>query len=803
VSETVNIIDQSGKPFTVDPVDLDEALRQGYRLKEQTGLESAVETGHAAALGLGSGLTAGLVEGATPGGTEGDQSQTVGQEEVAAAKTHPIAHGLGELAGMAGATAALPGGAIQEGLGATTGLGRIGAKALSGGVDFGFFGAAHAVGESALGDEQLNAQKILAAGGLGVALGALGGGVGGVLEEGLSVGAKKLAAMFEDSKDTLKEFASSQARRAAGQTQRDLKFLGEERANEVGDMMLERGHLGNGMRAPNARGILDSVEADRAAQGQVIGKVLDDVEASGARPDYDAVIKDLEKHEASLTPEQRRVASADIQHAKDAVMEYGARQPGEGYTGFRALNELKQDLQAQAKWGDPAQAFAGQLKRQLSGAVRDSMDKQLGAHLGPELGKQYAEASQLYGLLSDASRIANHGVERLANTPLGLRDTGIGAALGLLHGNPLMGVAGAIGSKVLRERGPGVAARLASAIADSPVLETVADHFAKALEKAQPGALGTFGPVLTNALAMGPEHALATHMVLANKYPDQYQPRAAMAGFPAETPQQTQAALTKAHGLTQLKGALSAHDADMGRAVDKAIRGGAGPKANVLKSQDFGAKRMSRDTTAAYEARRNEVHALAADPRALAERVARNIGPLTNIAPVTASAVAGTAQRAVAYLQSKLPAVPPEAPLVAKWLPSPTEVEGFTRSLEAVQNPMSVLAHAAAGTLTPDAVLAVKSVYPGLYQRIQAGVIDKLTDSPATVPYRQRVMLSLLVGTDLDGTMSQGAVARTQAAYAAAPANEGAPQKPLRPARESKMGIADRAKTPLQEQENA
>jgi hypothetical protein len=144
--------------------------------------------------------------------------------------------------------------------------------------------------------------------------------------------------------------------------------------------------------------------------------------------------------------------------------------------------------------------------------------------------------------------------------------------------------------------------------------------------------------------------------------------------------------------------------------------------------------------------------------------------------------------------------MPPErGPLGPKWTPSQAEISKFNRYYQAVEDPTSILKQAAAGTLTPEAVEAVKAVYPELYDRMSQAALEKISSHRGPVPYRSKLMLSFMLGTDLDGTLNPASIARNQATIrgpsAKAPDSlPGGPQP--NPKGAEKLTIAKRSQLP-------
>lgn len=757
----VPLIGPDGKPYVIDSSELDSALRQGFKQpiepeEQEPGLVNALgratDVAGTTATGALQGITGGLF-GAALG--KSDSASEAAQVYEAGARAHPIAHGLGEVAGtlVSPINEIAPG--IEGAIAPETAVGRIGAKALGGAGTVSLFGAGNALSEEMLGDGQLNAEKLIAGAGLGAVLGGVGGGLGGVLGEGLNA---------IKGSESLEELANNRALKAAGAIQKDLKKLTPEEQQAIGQMLLDRGHVKMGSTAADS---LESIEKDMEEQGQRIGghiKVADAV----AKPDFLGMQQRLSDFGGSLNPLERNAIAPDLKATSEALTELEAKG-----AGFGDLNDIKGTLQAKAKWTPNEDSVAGGMKRQLAGVFRDELDSQIAPALGSDAAKDFVDAKTLYGQLAKAQRFAQGAADRsLGNRAVSLTDYITGAGITGLVGGPhglAGGVLGAMANRVLREHGSSIIASLANKLAESPALSAVAEGFSKRLAAVAP-QLGDYAPMLMSAAANAPAEALATHLVYANAS-DDYREKAMMAGFPPELPEHTGPQLAKAGSLAALGGQLKGIDGKIDAHIDAMLRGGGSFKSpsDVLGSQDFGAKRMRRDDEAAHAQRVDEVQRLASDPAALADRLAKN-GGVGHVAPGIAAAQAETASGVVSFLSAKAQHPLPAGPLAPPWMFSDAERHQFLEALGVAQAPLSVLKHAQAGTMTPGQVQALKAMYPKLAEDISTRALAKL--SGRDVPYRQRLMLGLLTGTDVDGTMSGMAIARNQAAI------KGPSQKP-------------------------
>lgn len=200
-----------------------------------------------------------------------------------------------------------------------------------------------------------------------------------------------------------------------------------------------------------------------------------------------------------------------------------------------------------------------------------------------------------------------------------------------------------------------------------------------------------------------------------------------------------------------------------------------------------------------------QVQQFAQDPLHATDALAKQTDSLQEHAPQTAQALQVAAARGVAFLASKVP-TQKMTPLGKPREPSQQEAWQFSRYYDAVNKPTSILKHAAAGTLTPMDVEAVKAVHPELFAHMQAAALEKvMAHKGQPLPYRARLMLSMLLGQDLDGTMSRESLQANQAIYGMPSQKSGedaagAGGGSVRPSQTGlgKLNTANRAMTPGQ-----
>lgn len=155
-----------------------------------------------------------------------------------------------------------------------------------------------------------------------------------------------------------------------------------------------------------------------------------------------------------------------------------------------------------------------------------------------------------------------------------------------------------------------------------------------------------------------------------------------------------------------------------------------------------------------------------------------NVGGQANhYAPEHAVAFGALTARAVQYLNTLKPSTDRMGVLDNDRVPTKAEETKYNEALEIAQQPLVVMDKLKKGTITPDDVTAMKSMYPSLYnglvQQLTSNSIHHLSDEEK-IPYKLKLAISQFVGQPLDSTMSPQAFAMTQGTVAPPPQ----PQQP-------------------------
>lgn len=137
-------------------------------------------------------------------------------------------------------------------------------------------------------------------------------------------------------------------------------------------------------------------------------------------------------------------------------------------------------------------------------------------------------------------------------------------------------------------------------------------------------------------------------------------------------------------------------------------------------------------------------------------------------APKTTGALQMAAARATQFLSGKAPKEQQAGPMSRKLPPSQADLSKFNLYFQTVENPTDVLKHVAAGTLTPEHLETLSTVYPTLFSEMKSTVMEHLMDNMAKpefeLPYKKRQALAMFLGQDLDGSLNPQSIQTNQMA---------------------------------------
>lgn len=773
----IRVVRPDGREATIDESELAIAQKQGYRqltpeLSRQRHLEETrgglLGTLASAATGAGRGIIpfggydAALVAGAgLIGGPE--EREFARQELKNLQEVNPIASAAGEIGGFGLQAALLPvsrvaEGAVELGLGAgNTALGTIGRKAIGGAVggalEGSIVGGSQAASQAVLDDDELTAEKLLAAMGHGAEFGGLMGAGLGAVGGAVKYGSRKLGGALASSlvdagdsamlADNIQGAADSFAGDASGAALRFTKkanryFQGMDSVGGV--VMSERKNLEK-LAGKDFKWFSHAEAAEVAGKRvqeiaeQEISPIIKSAASKGdAAVDAVKIAKRIEDEvakphmQAAATAENavpvRRFINDLLQNNGLILLEDGSI-VGKPDMNLEKLWIERRGLDKKINFNPNAVSLGNQDKQAIRRIMQDEIDKAVERGLGEEGLTKYRDANNRYAKLRLFEDAASDKAARLgANAPFGLRDMGAAGA-GLIAGNPAVGAAMGLGSKFVRERGDFIAAGVLDDLAKSDAIKSV-------------------GMKVNEFITSGVQE------------------------FLEGTAPKTMAVLGTA-----------------GRAAKATVRTAPVLISNYEKRQQWFEEEKSRVTSPTEM----QTH-----------RVMEQLAPLGVTAPGLVATVTGKAANGITALQGRIPttvvadtifALDPEMPI------SDTEMSAYMKYAEGVKDPLSLIKDMRKRQIDAEKVDAVKQVFPKLFAKIQEEVIQQIAAMQAKpkgkkkkdLSYDQKTQLYLLFGVPADGTFDPKFIAGVQQTYKSA--NNPAQAKPGAAPDVAKMQLTD------------
>lgn len=134
--------------------------------------------------------------------------------------------------------------------------------------------------------------------------------------------------------------------------------------------------------------------------------------------------------------------------------------------------------------------------------------------------------------------------------------------------------------------------------------------------------------------------------------------------------------------------------------------------------------------------------------------------------PEMSGAFSKTIASAVGYLQQFEPKQPSALPFdMGVKMPPSTHADLYNHVAKIAEQPLYVLEKVKHGTVIPEEVGAVKTIYPALYQKLQNQIVDHLAEvkaNNATIPYKTKIGLSAFLGSPIDTTFTPESIQAAQ-----------------------------------------
>lgn len=723
----------SGKKVWIPEANRQAAEAKGYRPDDGTSDQPV----RAALEGVARTATLGLSDKALVAAELADPSQLKGRRE-----NSPTASFLGELGG-----GFVPGvGSVSKVIGGVKGFV----------VEGGLMGFSSVMTESVLNNTELTGQRVAA----GITGGALGGGILGTGSKAIGFGLGKIADAASPLVAKLGSKSAKELLEAGAAKVEKLALL-----DDAGKRLLEKAQT----EYPHGLAIDDAIDFGRKAGaispgssfdkpaldlidnrinevGKNIGGYLSRMEAADPFSTV-AELKVVAAMKAALDKYRKNSAfDAAVKRGEREIENFIAKPKRTWQDVWDTQSSLRQNQSVSSLDATNTKDVVENLRLSMRDAVMEASNK-----LAPgsreafhKLVKERAAGELMKDLFENRIYKSGH---------VGLKDMGM--AMLFSNGNPV--AAGAVlGAKhFMDKRGGFIASAAMRKLADSGLMERVADQFHKRTQQVlatAPEMLGPFRMQIERAFSDGALSLMQTHTALASSAQgDNYLSRM---GLTRETPEEESGVSQKMSLLTAMMDADAVAQDETTAAVEGFFQRGAGrpPKESYITAKQFDAKFKS-------------LEAMMRDPQLAMEQIPPQ---LMGAAPATAGQAAASVMNGVAYLYEKAPKSPwagmPES-LQQPWEPSRAELARWNRSVQAVEDPNSVMRLMSNGTATEEHIRALQTVYPAIYADIQEKLVEKLMDVKAKVPYSKRAALAMILGPQALG-MSQQQVMILQEAHA-------------------------------------
>lgn len=140
-------------------------------------------------------------------------------------------------------------------------------------------------------------------------------------------------------------------------------------------------------------------------------------------------------------------------------------------------------------------------------------------------------------------------------------------------------------------------------------------------------------------------------------------------------------------------------------------------------------------------------------------------GDLPHYMPDHGQALGKTAATAVNFLNNARPTTKQPSPLDKPIEPTPIQKEQYNRLLNIAQQPLVVMNHVKDGTVNPQDVIALRTMYPSLYKNLIGKVTTEMVDAVkkgTQIPYKTKIGISQFMGQPMDSTMTAASIMAAQ-----------------------------------------
>lgn len=725
------------------------------------------------------------------------------------------------------------GGAVTEAatIPASSVIGQIVSRGAALGAGSAIEGAAYGLGQSvsehALGDPDLNAEKV----GSNVLNGML---FGGVLGAGLGAAEVAIPASVSSAKNALNKLYDvsvglpGKEPGVLGKTYAEASsFVSGKPYDQIIDAMQNRvkslvkpeeqkeviSEFADGLKDQHSKVSKALYDANKSVRLEESANYLKDIPGDVALPEMTKTVAQLKNTIQEMRAEPDLYPGAYpriLEQVTDRVSkEVGSE--SSAFDVFKSLNDLKSRLDEEIQYG--AAPSGGDLRAQnLIGNIRRSIKNTL------EEPSIWGEAASRQAAFNDAqSQFLN-----LVGKKGVFRSSFMGPALGK-GGKLAYEVSPAKVETYLKQisslRGEAKSQALKSylEVSDNLVNEIEKSYQAlpdKAFDKSGIQAVLEKNRDISNKAIEQSEFNKALNALSGGAHNVQFGEGAAAStailGHPVAAAALETAAMLKAPGLAiqrlaKIERLVQQTTRAIDRGVSQIFKGAA--QAGEKTAGFIGSQIDLEKKDKKYKNVTTQLNDLTNNPEKLLSQLEQSTQNLHNYAPKISQGLQMTGARAVQFLQSKIPGQDVnKRPLSDPYKPSDTELSKWHKYFSIIEEPTRALDQVAKGNLTPETMETLKIVYPKLLHDMQIKVTDGMINAvqkKKPIPYKTKLTLSMFLGQDLVSSLDPKVILSNQNimtnASQAKALQEHAQMSGANKKSISKMEKSNRLLTPMQE----
>lgn len=704
---------------------------------------------------------------------------------------HPVGSAISNAIGTAGLFAAAPVGAGTEAL-----IGGTAGRLVGMGAEGALMGAGNAVSDYALGDPNLNAQKIASDVGMGALFGVGFGALSKVAEAAIPPATQ----FVKNSVNKLADIAGTGIDKIGGDWGKALQ-TGMQSENPEKYVRSMSENLGEVYKASKDA----SKELYETSMPKAVKESLQDVPLEQTQQHTFDLYSNLESMAARMKADPDTYAPAQVKMANKVVSDLqndlvSAQSP---YEIHKALHDFGKDISAGIKY-DKLPTFSQQAvqgtMRDMNTTVRDFLKNP--EVWGEDAANHFSQVSDAYNQLATARKNFESSFMSKEFTPSGMKKVtispnkvngffnnieSVGKDLQNQHLNDFMSATKNISDMSenlhgYRDAGQSISDKITQLAKTHEELQGVAKVMSKAKQpsgvfKELLGAnvlthAGVSNPVVASALG-----ALEAYKAIKNPYALGSKLNTAINTFRAV------GKMTESAGNTMNK-------------LTKAIFSSSPTRAAIT---DLGIH--------SYDKKVDRIQQLVNNPQTLMNHLNKTTGAMYDAAPNISNGLHQTMLAGLQFLQSKIPQPPNHYPLDEKFEPSDAQKDQFDQYYATVNDPTSVLTSIKEGSLSNYQLEAMQSVYPHLLTEMRSQVLQSLQKAKSSeMEYTTKIALSKFLGMPLDASMTMPAIMSNQMAFMPPQAQQQGPAP--KPPRSTvgglkELDVANRKSTQTQDLEKA